>query len=112
VPRYDYHCASNGRTVEVRHGIHERLRTWGEICARAQEATGDTPADAPVELVVHAPALGFPRGDSELKSKGFTKLVRRDTGVYENVTASDGESRIVSADNPAAGLNLGKKLGD
>src|SRR3954449_12018165 len=109
MPRYDYVCPANGRVFEVRHSISERLRTWGEVCDRAQEPAGDTPADAPVELVVHAPALGFPRGDSQLKSQGVTKLVRRDGGVYENVTASDGESRYVSADNPAAGLNLGKK---
>jgi putative FmdB family regulatory protein len=32
---------------------------------------------------------------SELRDKGFTKLVRRDKGVYENVTARSGEDRIV-----------------
>jgi hypothetical protein len=71
-----------------------------------------TPADASVELVVHAPALSFPQGDASLKNMGFSKLVRRDTGVYENVTAQDGQSKIVSADNPASALNLGSTIGD
>lgn len=114
MPRYDYHCESNGRTLEVRHGIAERVLTWGELCARAGVPRGETAAEAPVELVIHAPALGFPRTDSELKGMGFTKLVRRDDGVYENVTARDGESRVVNRDDPGsiAGLNLAAKVGD
>jgi len=66
----------------------------------------------PFELGVYAPALAFPQGVSALKSMGFSKLVRRETGVYENVTAQDGQAKIVSADNPASGLNLGSTLGD
>ena len=113
MPRYDYYCPANDRVVEVRHGADELLQTWGEVRERAGLEAGDaTPADAAVERVIHAPALSFPRGDAQLKNLGFTKLVRRDSGVYENVTASGNESRIVDADNPAAGLNLGKKVGD
>jgi hypothetical protein len=112
MPRYDYFCPANDRVVEVRHGVDERLDTWGEVREKAGLADDGTPAEAPVERMIHAPALSFPRGDAQLKNLGFTKLVRRDSGVYENVTASGNESRIVDADNPAAGLNLGKKLGD
>ena len=114
MPRYDYRCETNGRVVEVTHGMNERLATWGEVCARSGEDVGDTPADAAVEKVIHAPALGFPRTNSELKSQGFTKLVKRDTGVYENVTARDGESKVVHRDDPGsvAGLNLSKTVGD
>lgn len=112
MPRYDYHCPQNNFVVEVRHGVNERIKTWGELCERAMIGPEGTPLDAPVELVVHAPALSFPQGDSALKSMGFSKLVRRDSGVYENVTARDGQTRIVSADTPAAGLNLGSSVGD
>ncbi len=114
MPHYDYRCEQNGRVIEVRHTIAERVATWGELCARAGEPLGDTPADTPVEKVIYAPALGFPRGDSELKSKGFTKLVRRDDGVYENVTARDGQSKVVHRDDPGsvAGLNLAQTVGD
>jgi len=114
MPRYDYFCPANGRTVEVRHGVSESLTTWGEVASRAGLPAGTTPLKAAVERVVHAPNLSFPRGDSELKSHGFTKLVRRDDGVYENVTARDGESRVVDRDDPGsiAGLNLSRTAGD
>lgn len=114
MPRYDYFCPANGRTVEVRHGAQESLASWGQVAERAGVPLGATPAGSPVERVIHAPSLAFPRGDSELRSHGFTKLVRRDDGVYENVTARDGESRVVDRDDPGsiAGLNLGKTAGD
>jgi putative FmdB family regulatory protein len=49
----------------------------------------------PVKKLISAPQLSFPKTDAELKSQGFTKLVRREKGVYENVTAQEGESRMV-----------------
>ena len=114
MPRYDYHCEENGWTVEVRHGIHEKLSNWGQVCERAEIEPGDTPLSSPVERLISAPALAFPKGDSELKGMGFTKLVRRSDGNYENVTASGDESRVVSRDDPTsiARLNLAKKVGD
>lgn len=54
MPTYDYHCRSNARTVEVKHRIVESVSTWGEVCARAGIALGDTPAAAPVEKVFTA----------------------------------------------------------
>lgn len=94
--------------------MREALGSWAEVAERAGVPVGATPPDAPVERVVHAPSLAFPRGDAELRSHGFTKLVRRDDGVYENVTARDGESRVVDRDDPGsiAGLDLGKTAGD
>ena len=114
MPRYDYSCEANGFIVEVRHGVDERLSTWAELCERAGLPPGDTPPDAPVEKVIYAPSLSFPKGDSQLKGMGFTKLVRRDDGNYENVTARDGQSKVVSRDDPGsiAGLNLKQTLGD
>jgi len=52
MPSYDYRCTANGRVVEVRHGISEKLTTWGEVCARAHIDTGDTAADVPVERLI------------------------------------------------------------
>lgn len=49
MPLYDYICPANGERVEVRHGMREQLRTWGELCERAGLAPGPTPADSPVE---------------------------------------------------------------
>lgn len=48
MPTYDYQCAANGQTVEVRHGMNEQLVSWAELCERAGIETGDTPADSPV----------------------------------------------------------------
>ena len=114
MPRYDYECEKNGWTVEVRHGIHEKLTTWGEVCERAEIDPGDTPLNTPVERLISAPSLAFPKGNSELKGMGFTKLVRRSDGNYENVTATGDESRVVKRDDAASieGLNLAKKVGD
>jgi hypothetical protein len=55
MPYYEYRCASNGRTLEVRHGMAERLDTWGELALRAGADLGDTPAEAPVERLMSAP---------------------------------------------------------
>jgi hypothetical protein len=112
MPNYDYQCPSNGRRIEVFHAMNERLRTWGELCHRAGIEPGDTPGDAPVEKLVGAPGLSFPAGNSKLKDLGFTKLVRRDKGVYENVTAGDGESRVMEAGKPETIPDLSRKIRD
>jgi hypothetical protein len=52
MPTYDYCCAANGRIVEVRHGMDDRLLTWGDLCARAGVAPGDTPVNSPVERLI------------------------------------------------------------
>ncbi len=52
MPSYDYHCESNGRTVEVKHGMNELLATWGELCGRAGIEPGDTPENAPVQRLI------------------------------------------------------------
>ena len=55
MPYYEYHCATNGRTLEVRHGMAERLETWGELVDRAGADGGDTPRSAAVERLLSAP---------------------------------------------------------
>ena len=55
MPYYEYRCASNGRVLEVRHAMDERLATWGELARRAGTDPGETPADAPVERLMSAP---------------------------------------------------------
>lgn len=49
MPSYDYLCEANGRVVEVRHRMSEKLTTWAELCEKAGIAPGDTPADTPVQ---------------------------------------------------------------
>lgn len=56
MPYYEYHCPDNGRTVEVRHGMNDRLTTWEEVVDRAGTDPGDTPGNSPVERLMSAPA--------------------------------------------------------
>lgn len=55
MPYYEYHCPTNGRTVEVRHGMSERIDTWGTLATRAGIDGGGAPADAPVQRLMSAP---------------------------------------------------------
>ncbi|MCX8049590.1 MAG: zinc ribbon domain-containing protein [Methylohalobius sp.] len=52
MPTYDYLCRVNQKIVEVRHGMNETIRTWGELCRLAGIDPGSTPPDAPVEKLI------------------------------------------------------------
>lgn len=52
MPSYDYRCDANGRTVEVRHGINDSVKTWGELCAMLGINAGDTAPGEPVRKVI------------------------------------------------------------
>ena len=113
MPVYTYHCEENGETIEVNHTMHARLRTWGELCYVAQIPLGNTDPLAPVERIIRgAPGVAVPVFNSELKNKGFTKLVKRDHGVYENVTALNGEKRYMTAGDKDSIPHIKKKVTD
>jgi len=52
MPSYDYRCVTNGCVVEVKHGMSDKLKTWGEVCSHAGIEVGNTPTDAPVERLI------------------------------------------------------------
>lgn len=112
MPVYDYFCPENGRTVQVRHPSDRRLEFWGEVCFAAQTPMGDTDFLSPVERLVGAPAIFKTVSNAELRNLGLTKLVRRDEGVYENVTPLDDESRVMEAGRPETLPNLRRKVRD
>jgi predicted nucleic acid-binding Zn ribbon protein len=112
MPIYEYMCPANGLSVEVVHPMSHRVRTWGELCTLAEIERGDTPADAPVEKLLYAPGITTPQGNSDLKNMGFTKLVRRDKGVYENVTRRGDESRYMNAGDSSTAPDLKKTIRD
>lgn len=65
---------------------------------KAEHLTQCPECKAPVERRIPKDITYMsPKGAGELKNLGFTKLVRRDKGVYENVTANHGEKKIVDA---------------
>ena len=96
MPAYDYYCETNGKTVEVTHPAGKKLRFWAEVCYYAQIRLGDTDPEAAVKMVIsRAPSVSIPKFNSELRNIGFTRLEKRDDGIYENVTATDRESRYM-----------------
>ena len=113
MPTYEYFCEANGRTVELSHPVEADLTIWGEVCFVAGIALGDTDPEAPVRRVLsRAPGVSVPTSDSELKGLGLTKLVKRDDGVYENVTATDGEARYMKSGDPSTLPHVHKKVRD
>ncbi len=112
MPTYQYYCEENDAALEVVHSIHDTIKTWGELCELADHPVVGAPASAPVKRLLFATNINAPAGDSKLKEKGFTKLVRRDKGVYENVTATGTESRYMKADDPSTLPHLKKKISD
>jgi hypothetical protein len=113
MPTYTYFCTANNKTVEVSHTIKAKLETWGEVCYVGQISLDDTDPMASVERVIKSPpGVAVATFNSELKNHGFTKLVKRDTGVYENVTAINGEKRYMNAGDKDSIPHLNKKISD
>ncbi len=66
----------------------------------------------PVQKIISQINISCPRTNGELRDLGFTKLVKRDDGVYENVTARDGDSRYMQRGKPDTIPDLSKTIGD
>ncbi len=112
MPSYDYYCELNGETVEATHSINANISNWGELCFATQHPLGEADPLTPVRKVIRVPAIAFPTGNAELKNHGFTKLVKRDDGVYENVTAVGDEKRYMKKGDPSTIPHLKKKIED
>lgn len=112
MPVYEYLCEANGAVVEVAHPMDVELTTWGELCYVARIPLGETDVLAPVRKQLSAPAIAVSPGNSELKGMGFTKLVRRDDGVYENVTRSGDEARYMERGRAGTMPDLRRKVRD
>lgn len=67
---------------------------------------------APIERLIFPVGIATPKTNSELKNLGFTKLVKRDTGVYENVTRGGNESRYFEAGKPETMPDIKGKIAD
>ncbi len=104
MPIYEYehteeHC-SWGEVFEIRQSIQDEPLTQCPHC------------QAPVRKLISVTNISTPRGNAALRDLGFTKLVRRDDGVYENVTARSGENKVMLRGRPETQPNLGKILSD
>ena len=105
MPRYLYEC-ENGRCIYHGDGFEE-FQSMADDPLRTCPACG-----AGVSRVIRPVGLSMPRGDVALKEQGFAKLVRRDRGVYENVTALGNESRYYHADRPETMPDLKRRITD
>ena len=113
MPVYEYHCPDNGCVIEVSHPMDVKLETWGELCFAAQIPLEDTdPLSAIEKVFTRAPGVAVAKFNSELKNMGFTKLVKRDEGVYENVTSIDGEKKYMTQGDKDSVPHFHKKVGD
>ena len=66
----------------------------------------------PVQKIVSKINISCPKSNRELRDLGFTKLVKRDDGVYENVTARDGDSRYMERGREETIPDLSKTISD
>ena len=104
MPVYEYeHTASacaRGRVFEYTQRMSDEPLTVCPSCG------------GPVRKLISRTNVNTPKTDTELRDLGFTKLVKRDDGVYENVTVRNGESRYVERDKPETLPNLKKTISD
>ncbi len=104
MPIYEYEHLEEpclqGRVFDIKQSINDKSLTKCPHCA------------GPVRKLISRINISTPKTNSELRDLGFTKLVKRDNGVYENVTARDGDSRIVLRDKPETLPNLKKTIKD
>jgi putative FmdB family regulatory protein len=89
----------------------------GKIFELEQSMSSDKLTHCPncgqeVKRIISLVSVNTPKGNSDLKNLGFTKLVKRDNGVYENVTAAGKESRYWDASKPETKPDLKSKISD
>ena len=89
-----------GKLFEVEHPIKDDAMTHCPRCG------------AEIRRLISRTFISTPKTDTDLKGMGFTKLVKRDQGVYENVTATGGESRYMEAGKPETMPDLKRKISD
>ncbi len=104
MPVYEYEHAekgcSLGKQFEITQSISsEKLKTCPN-CGKE------------IKRLISLVAVSTPTTTSALKNHGFTKLVKRDDGVYENVTATGKESRYWDVNKPGTMPDIKSKIRD
>lgn len=83
-----------------------------------RQSLSDSPLSAcpgcrgPVRKIISLNNINTPKSNSDLRDLGFTKLVKRDDGVYENVTRRGGDSRYMLRDRPETIPDITKTISD
>ncbi|RPJ72654.1 MAG: zinc ribbon domain-containing protein [Desulfobacteraceae bacterium] len=89
-----------GRVFEWRQSLEEKALSLCPGCGGR------------VRKLISCPNLSTPKTNSELRDLGFTKLVRRDDGVYENVTARDRDNRYMIRGKPETIPDVKRTISD
>jgi len=104
MPVYEYEhieaSCSLGPTFEVVQSVDDAKL---KLCPQCRQ---------PVKKLISLAGITVSKSNSELRDLGFTKLVRRDDGVYENVTARDGESKYMRRGDADTIPNVSKIVSD
>ncbi|MEJ2166172.1 MAG: zinc ribbon domain-containing protein [Desulfobacterales bacterium] len=104
MPIYEYEHdgapCSLGKVFDFKQSIDD------EPLARCPQCSGK------VQKIVSRINISCPKTNSELRDLGFTKLVRRDDGVYENVTARGNDSRYMLRGKNETIPDLSKTISD
>ena len=104
MPVYEYEHVKTpcrlGRVFEFKQSIDDHPLVQCPHCA------------GPVHKIISRINISCPKTNSELRDLGFTKLVKRDDGVYENVTARNGDSRYMINGKPETIPNLNRTIRD
>ncbi|RLC18351.1 MAG: zinc ribbon domain-containing protein [Deltaproteobacteria bacterium] len=104
MPVYEYEHVSgvceNGSVFEIRQAISEPALKTCPHCGQ------------PVKRLISLVGVSVPKTNSELRDMGFTKLVRRDDGIYENVTPRKGDSRYMERGKPGTIPNIANTITD
>ena len=104
MPVYEYEHQGNpcnlGKVFDYQQMISEKQLTHCPHCS------------GPVQKIISRINISCPKTNSELRDLGFTKLVKRDDGVYENMTARGGDSRYMIQGKPETIPNLGKTISE
>jgi putative FmdB family regulatory protein len=104
MPTYHYECSNPDCPTGGQFTLHQSMKD--DALTKCPEC------GSPVERIIGPAYVSSPKSDSDLRDKGFAKLVRRDKGVYENVTALDHESRYWDANKPGTMPDLSKRISD
>jgi putative FmdB family regulatory protein len=107
MPIYEYQASSPEQTCPHCAGGFEIVQGIRDTPLSACPKCG-----SPVMKLIFAPAISTPTTNAEYKNLGFTKLVRRDDGVYENVTRTGSESKYMERDKPETMPHIHKKVSD
>ena len=104
MPTYQYECENpecptGGRFI-IAQSIRDDALTTCPECGGA------------VERIIGKVFVSTPVTNTDLRDKGFAKLVKRDDGVYENVTRLDHEAKYMERGKMDTLPDISKRITD